>query len=323
MRPYLIAVPRRDSDDVPAAIRFAKANKKYLVARSGGHQYSGLSSGGEDTILLSMERFKHLEIKTADGKTVARVGAGMLLTDVAAEFKRHGVTIPHGECPHVAIGGHAQSGGYGHLIRSYGLALDHVVEFKIYTAEGALRTVRRPPTQDRSSLFWGVLGGGPGSFGVVTEFTFECVRDTDHRYSWGSGRFYVYERRLFNAAMNEVKDWTEKIASKDPRLPPDADMSMSIIDAKFFGKPVYALELVNGNRDGREASIADSSSRLAATSSAAPRGGIETESPSGGSWATAPCRSCPMHSSAAETSPKRGGSTTSPTRNVSTVRSDP
>jgi FAD/FMN-containing dehydrogenase len=183
----------------PLPIRFAKAKKKYLVARSGGHQYSGLSSGGEDTILLSMERFKHLEIETAGGKTVARVGAGMLLTDVAAEFKRHGVTVPHGECPHVAIGGHAQSGGYGHLIRSYGLALDHVVEFKIYTADGALRTVRRPPTQDRSSLFWGVLGGGPGSFGVVTEFTFECVRDTDHRYSWGSGRFYVYEMSLFNA----------------------------------------------------------------------------------------------------------------------------
>jgi FAD/FMN-containing dehydrogenase len=60
------------------------------VARSGGHQYSGLSSGGKDTILLSMERFKHLEIKTGGGKTVARVGAGMLLTDVAAEFKRHG-----------------------------------------------------------------------------------------------------------------------------------------------------------------------------------------------------------------------------------------
>jgi FAD/FMN-containing dehydrogenase len=253
MHPHLIAVPRSDSDDIPAAIRFAKANKKYLVARSGGHQYSGLSSGGEDTILLSMERFKHLEIKTAGAKTVARVGAGMLLTDVAAAFKKHGVTIPHGECPHVAIGGHAQSGGYGHLIRSYGLALDHVVEFKIYTADGTLRTLRRPSAQDRSNLFWGVLGGGPGSFGVVTEFTFECVRDSDHRYSWGSGRFYVYERELFNAAMNEVKDWTEKIASKDPRLPPDADMSMSIIDAKFFGKPVYVLELVNGNRDGRDA----------------------------------------------------------------------
>jgi FAD/FMN-containing dehydrogenase len=53
MRPYLIAVPRMDSDDVPAAIRFAKDNKKYLVARSGGHQYSGLSSGGDDAILLS------------------------------------------------------------------------------------------------------------------------------------------------------------------------------------------------------------------------------------------------------------------------------
>jgi FAD/FMN-containing dehydrogenase len=145
MRPYLIAVPRRDSDDVAAAIRFAKANKKYLVARSGGHQYSGLSSGDEGTILLSMERFKQLEIKTAGAKTVGQVGAGMLLTDLAAEFKGHGVTIPHGECPHVAIGGHAQSGGYGHLIRSYGLALDHVAEFKIYTADGCAPFVAHPP----------------------------------------------------------------------------------------------------------------------------------------------------------------------------------
>ena len=42
MRPYLIAYPRMDSDDIPAAISFAKANNKHLVARSGGHQYCGL-----------------------------------------------------------------------------------------------------------------------------------------------------------------------------------------------------------------------------------------------------------------------------------------
>jgi hypothetical protein len=32
MRPYLIAYPRMDSDDIPAAIRFARANNKRIVA---------------------------------------------------------------------------------------------------------------------------------------------------------------------------------------------------------------------------------------------------------------------------------------------------
>jgi FAD/FMN-containing dehydrogenase len=150
MRPYLIAYPRMDSDDIPAAISFAKANNKRLVARSGGHQYCGLSSGGDDTVLLSMDLYKGVDVKAVGDKTLARVGVGTRLTDVAAAFKENGVTIPHGECPRVAIGGHAQSGGYGHLLRSYGLALDHVLEFKIYTSDGTLRTVHRPPAQDRS-----------------------------------------------------------------------------------------------------------------------------------------------------------------------------
>lgn len=251
MRPYLIAYPRMDSDDIPVAIRFAKANNKRLVARSGGHQYCSLSSGGDDTVLLSMDRYKHLKLEAVGDKTLARVGVGMRLTDVADAFKKNGVTIPHGECPRVAIGGHAQSGGYGLLLRPYGLALDHVVEFKIYTSDGTLRTVRRPPAQDRSSLFWGVLGGGPGSFGILTELTFECIRDADHPLSWGYQGFFVYEKSLFSRAMYEVKAWSEKVVSGDPALPRDVDMQLSLIADKFSGKPLIAIEMVNGNRDGR------------------------------------------------------------------------
>jgi FAD/FMN-containing dehydrogenase len=251
MRPYLIAYPRMDSDDIPAAIRFARANNKRIVARSGGHQYSGMSSGGDDTILLSMDLYKGLEIKAVGDKTFARVSPGTRLTDLAAAFKQHGVTMPHGECPRVCIGGHAQSGGYGLLLRSYGLTLDHVVEFKIYTADGTLHTVQRPPAQDRSGLFWGVLGGGPGSFGVLTEVTFECLRDADHPYSWGYQGFLVYEKGLFARAMNEFKVWSEKVASGDPAFPKDVDLQISLIADKVAGKPVLVIEMINGNRDGR------------------------------------------------------------------------
>jgi FAD/FMN-containing dehydrogenase len=58
----------------------------------------------------------------------------------------------------VAIGGHVQTGGYGHFLRSYGLALDHVSAFKIYGADGTLVTVSRPAKRDENSLYWGVIG---------------------------------------------------------------------------------------------------------------------------------------------------------------------
>ena len=53
-------------------------------------------------------------------QVVAVVGVGNRLVDIATFFSQNHVTIPHGECPTVGIGGHAQTGGYGHLLRSFG-----------------------------------------------------------------------------------------------------------------------------------------------------------------------------------------------------------
>jgi hypothetical protein len=55
--------------------------------------------------------------------SVVEVGPRIPLIDLAAEFNRLGIMIPHGECPQVNIGGHARTGGYGHFDRSFGLAL--------------------------------------------------------------------------------------------------------------------------------------------------------------------------------------------------------
>ena len=56
MSPFMVAYPR-DDNDIFVALSFAKINQKRVVARSGGHQYSGKSSGGQDTIVLSMDSF--------------------------------------------------------------------------------------------------------------------------------------------------------------------------------------------------------------------------------------------------------------------------
>ncbi|MEM7354293.1 MAG: FAD-binding protein [Acidobacteriota bacterium] len=248
MRPYLVAYPRNHTDDVAVAIAFAKANGKHVVARSGGHQYSGLSSGGDDTILLSMDLYNHCEIEDVGNSTFARVGVGMLLTDLAAELRRQRVTIPHGECPRVGVGGHVQTGGFGHLLRSYGLTLDHVAEFKIYLHDGQLATVTRPTAQNKDDLYWGVLGGGPGSFGILTEITFDCIRDQDHPDSWGSARTYVYGRHLFRGAMREIQRWTDQIAAGSPSLPKDVDMNVTVVNAST-GLGVLLLEMVHGDKE--------------------------------------------------------------------------
>lgn len=54
------------------------------------------------------------------------VGPGVKLKQLSEKLDQGGYSLPHGECPFVAIGGHAQTGGYGHLARAFGLNGDYV-----------------------------------------------------------------------------------------------------------------------------------------------------------------------------------------------------
>lgn len=148
MTPFLLAAPKT-IDDISFAVEYAKAHGKKIVARSGGHQYSGKSSGGDDTIVISMENFNKVE---CFGDNIVKVEPCCKLKNVAKEFAQKGITVPHGECPEVNIGGHAQTGGYGHLLRGFGLFLDYVVGFDIVLADGSFKHVTKPksiPTTEK------------------------------------------------------------------------------------------------------------------------------------------------------------------------------
>lgn len=62
MSPMLIAYPL-DVDDVLAVVEFAVDRNKSVVARSGGHQYCGKSSGNENTIVIDMNEPNFTQIK--------------------------------------------------------------------------------------------------------------------------------------------------------------------------------------------------------------------------------------------------------------------
>lgn len=109
--------------DIQIIIKFAKLSKKFIVVRSGGHQYSGTSSGGDETIVVSLNSFNDLK---HNNEGIIEIGPCNPLKDVSKQLRDWGFSVPHGVCPLVNIGGHAQTGGYGHFTRSFGLLIDYV-----------------------------------------------------------------------------------------------------------------------------------------------------------------------------------------------------
>ena len=72
MSPYMIAYPKNEAD-IALGIQFAKEHAKKIVARSGGHQYTGKSSGDDDTVVFDMEYFADKAIRTVDGLSLIHI----------------------------------------------------------------------------------------------------------------------------------------------------------------------------------------------------------------------------------------------------------
>ena len=151
--------------DVRACLAFARRFGVPIAARSGGHSYGGWSS--TSGLVIDVSQMNSVRIDTAAG--TVRVGAGTLLIDLYEKLAARGQAVPGGSCPTVGIAGLALGGGVGVVGRLFGLTCDNTLSVQIVTADG---TVRECSAASDPDLFWACRGGGGGSFGVVTAFTF-------------------------------------------------------------------------------------------------------------------------------------------------------
>lgn len=166
--------------DVAETIAFIRRHDLDSAARSGGHCFAGRSTTTGVVIDVSLIR----AVTVTDG--VIPVGAGAVLGEVYSATIPHGCTIPGGTCPSVGVAGLTLGGGLGILGRTYGLTSDRLVGARIVLADG--RTLACDEHHD-AALFWALRGGGTGSFGVVTELTFDPVptpATTNIRLVWPS-----------------------------------------------------------------------------------------------------------------------------------------
>lgn len=175
-QPSVYAVAARKTDDIVAAVNFARDNNLRLVVRGGGHSYLGTSSA-PDSLMIWTRAMK--DIALHDGfvpqgcedppQPAVSVGAGAIWMHVYNEVTTRGTRyVQGGGCGTVGVAGLVQGGGFGSYSKNYGTAAANLLEAEIVTADGVVRIAN---ARSNADLFWALRGGGGGTFGVVTRLT--------------------------------------------------------------------------------------------------------------------------------------------------------
>jgi len=164
--PALLVQPA-NAADVAAVVTFARDHKLQLSVRCGGHSATGQSVRDEG---LTIDLTQMKDITVDPEARIVHAGGGVLARDLGQATQEHGLAVPTGALSTIGMGGLTTGGGFGFLMRKYGLTLDSLQSVEIVTADGQVRTAS---ASEHPDLFWAVRGGS-GNFGVIMTFTYQA-----------------------------------------------------------------------------------------------------------------------------------------------------
>ncbi|KAE8653320.1 hypothetical protein Csa_023331 [Cucumis sativus] len=170
-KPILIITPSNISH-IQAAVICSKSQGLQIRIRSGGHDFEGLSYVAYlPFIVVDLINLRSItvDVKRRTAWVQSAATLGELYYRIAE--KSPTLTFPGGACPTVCFGGYLSGGGYGLLLRKYGLAADNVIDAYLVDANGEFHD-RESMGED---LFWAIRGGGGGSFGIVVAWKVKLV----------------------------------------------------------------------------------------------------------------------------------------------------
>jgi FAD/FMN-containing dehydrogenase len=166
-RPRMILRPR-DVQGVSAAVHYARDVDLPIAVKGGGHSAPGYSICGDDGIVIDLSGLSAVSVDVAAKR--AMVQGGALLRDLDEATAPHSLVVPAGAISHTGAGGLILGGGFGNIMRRFGLSIDSLESVQMVLADGQILEVSE---SERPDLFWAVRGGS-GNFGIVTEFRLRC-----------------------------------------------------------------------------------------------------------------------------------------------------
>ncbi|XP_071695610.1 tetrahydroberberine oxidase-like [Rutidosis leptorrhynchoides] len=167
----LIVTPINDAQ-IRVTLLCSKKHGYEMRIRSGGHDFEGVSSTADvPFVMLDLTRMRPVDVNVA--KKTAWIYGGAMLGEVyyAISQKTNAFYFPAGICSTVGVGGYLGGGGYGNLMRKFGLAADNVVDVRFMDVNDNILN-RKSMGED---LFWVIRGGGAGSFGIVLAWKLRLV----------------------------------------------------------------------------------------------------------------------------------------------------
>jgi FAD/FMN-containing dehydrogenase len=154
------------TDDVAAAVRYARANGLTVSVYGGGHGVTG-AAVAQGSLCVDLRGMKTVDVDP-DSRT-ARAAGGLTWGELDAATQAHGLAVTGGRVPSTGVAGLTLGSGSGWLERKCGFTCDNLLAAEVVTADGNVVTASETDNQE---LFWGLRGAG-GNFGIVTTFTFK------------------------------------------------------------------------------------------------------------------------------------------------------
>ncbi|MFG2333448.1 FAD-binding oxidoreductase [Streptomyces sp. NPDC048604] len=162
-KPSCVVAPRT-VEDIATVMRLATAAGARVTVRGGGLSSNCVADGA---VMLDLS--EHLDSARPSADRVV-VGGGATVATMLGALAPAGRTVPVGVTGHAGLG-MATRGGIGHLTRSLGLTLDHLVGAELVLPSGDVVHLSERSSGEDADLWWAVRGCAPG-VGVVTSAEF-------------------------------------------------------------------------------------------------------------------------------------------------------
>ncbi|KAK7699795.1 hypothetical protein SLS64_011407 [Diaporthe eres] len=202
---------------IQLTVNFARSQNLRLLVKNTGHDYNGRSTGS-GALSLWTHNLKDIRFisnyETRDYAGPAfKAGAGVQGFELYQAADAHGVTTVSGICPTVGVvGGFIQGGGHSPVMQLFGMGADQALALEAVTAAGEFVTATPYLNSD---LYWALLGGGGGTFGIVTSailkahpqvpvttstFSFATSNNVSAETFWKGFAAYWNQMPAYNAA---------------------------------------------------------------------------------------------------------------------------